>query len=648
MKTLVLGVFISTFSINISKAQKPKPRDFGIKSKKALDFFLKGEQLTQWRDRTGAIVAYTNALELEPEFILAHYRLGVNAYVTKDFEQALPHLEKVAKEEDHGFQGLNFFLAEAYFHTEHYSESVRPYMSFLQQGRGKESDLRKAAINLRKAKFAKEAIKDSIAFKPLNLGENVNTPRDEYLPFLTADDNYLLFTARRPEAIGGFNRQLKDYNEDFYYCEKVDGEWQAATNLGTPINSEFNDGAGTITQDGRTIFFTGCNREGGYGSCDIYFSYLDKNGWTEPQNIGPAINTKGWESQPCLSHDGKTLYFASTRKGGEGGRDIWYSRLVNGKWSEAVNLGAPINTEGNESNPFLHADGTSLYLSSDLHPGFGSRDLFVSYLTVEGGWSEPVNLGYPLNTVADESNIFVSSSGKTGFINSDREGGMGRSDIYQFELAERVRPKTATYLRGITRDSITGAPVYARIRLIDVETGDTLRNMMTGRSDGRFLMSLPLEREYAAIVDARAYLFTSKNFYLKGLDHEAFFDLTINLLPLREGASVVLRNIFFESGEFTLKDRSKVELEYLVTYMKRNPSMRIELQGHTDDVGSEQDNLELSQSRAETVRDYLVNNAIAQERIVAKGYGESMPVKANDTEEGRAANRRTEFKILSL
>ncbi|MEL7341499.1 MAG: OmpA family protein, partial [Bacteroidota bacterium] len=409
---------------------------------------------------------------------------------------------------------------------------------------------------------------------------------------------FLLFTSRRPESVGGFNRALKDYGEDFYFSEFANGEWSPAQNLGLPINTAGNEGSAAITQDGRTIYFTACNREDGQGSCDLYVSYREGDNWSEAQNLGPRVNSEGWESQPCLSPDGKRLYFASSRSGGMGGRDIWYvERIDDQYWSLPVNLGSPVNTAGNEYSPFIHADGKSLYFSSNYHPGFGSQDLFVSYAQPNDKWADPINLGYPLNTKADESNIFVSANGRKGFINSYREGGLGESDLYEFVLDERVRPQIATFLRGVTIDSLTRAPVQARLRLVDVETGDTLRDMRTGRSDGRFLMSLPLDREYAAFVSAPGYLFVSQNFYLKDLAEETYFDIVIPMLKVKKGVSVVLKNIFFESNKYTLKETSEAELAFLVDFLRQNPDLRIEISGHTDDIGSDEANQSLSQRR---------------------------------------------------
>jgi len=640
---VIFCVCLTQYSVCI--AQKVKPEQYGIKSKKALQLFLEGKDQANMRDRARAVELYRQAIELEPEFGQAHYELGLNLFLIDEYSQALEHLERAYELDSGKYSG--FYLGETYYYLMHYEEATKHLERYVDAGKGNAQLINIAQKHLKSAQFAQEAIKDSLPFKPINLGLSINSPGDDYLPYLTADDTYLLFTSRRNGSTGGFDPMLRDYPEDFYYSIYEDGTWQAAENLGPPINTPRNEGAGAISQDGKIIFYTICDHPEGLGRCDIFYALKSGNTWGEPKNMGPSINSEYWESQPCLSHDGKTLYFVSDRNGGVGGRDIYQSVFSKGKWSKAMNMGKPVNSEGNEGGPFLHADDQTLYFASDGHPGFGGQDLFVSKKQ-KNGWSEPVNLGYPLNTIGEEANIFVNAKGELGFINSTRAGGIGRSDIYQFTLAPEIRPQVATFLRGITRDSVTQKPLRALIQLVDVESGDTLRTQFSDTQDGSFLMSLPINSQYAAFVEAPGYLFTSKHFYLKGLATDVYFDLIIDMTPIKRGANIVLNNIFFDTGEYELKPTSVTELEKLRQYLERNPKLRIELQGHTDDVGSDEANLTLSQNRAEAVQNYLIEKGIDPERMIAKGYGETKPVAPNDTDENRAINRRTEMKILDF
>lgn len=645
--------------MSLSFAQREKPADYGIKSKKALEFFLEGREWTRVRDYVKAAELFKKAIELEPDFGDAHFALGESLWAKKKYEEAIPHFEKTKSSSRAGLFGiLNALLGDCYYYTSQYQNALECYSDYLNNPKGLKIYQDNAQKNLPKAQFAVTAIQKPVSFSPVNLGANINTVGREYLPFLTADDNILLFTAHREETTGGFSLEHKDYPEDIYFSEYKDQKWQPAQNIGAPINTAEYEGAASITQDGKVVFFAG-DYKNGLGNYDLYYSVRANGKWTTPINMGPEVNSDGWDSQPFLAPDGKTLYFSSRRRGGVGEKDIWVTRWENGKWTKAQNLGAPINSLGNEQCPFIHADGRTMYYSSDYHPGFGGDDLFVSYMQ-EGQWQTPQNMGYPLNTSANEGNIFVNTKGAKGYINSDRKGGYGLDDLYEFVLDERFRPQISTFLRGFTRDSITSVPLACRIKLVDVETGDTVRAMTSGKGDGRFLMSLPMNREYAAYAEAPGYIFTSKHFYLKDLTEDIYFDLTISLLPLPppvlpqepvkpiKPVVVILNNIFFDYGKYELKKESYVELSVLLGYLTQSPKMKIEIQGHTDNTGSEESNLTLSQRRAESVRQYLLSNGVAQGRVTAVGYGESQPIGSNDTEAGRAQNRRTAFQILEM
>ncbi|MFN0202432.1 MAG: OmpA family protein, partial [Bacteroidia bacterium] len=644
-------IFFSLFFALTVWAQKEKPADYGIKSKKALDFYLEGNQYSKLRDRAKAVENYLKAVAIEPDFADAWFPLGANYFMLKKYGEALEALEKVLdSDRKNKFVDLDFFLGEAYFYTEKYADAAAAYERFLALGKGRINQIEPAKLQVIHAKFAAEAIKQPVDFRPINLGAKVNSPGDEYLPSLTADDKTLMFTARRSECTGGYNRYYGGFTEDLFIAENQENEWTDALNIGEPINTPENDGAVSISQDGKMIFFSAGERSEGFGNLDLYYATKTEKGWSKAMNLGEMINTEFREAEPCLSHDGKTLYFSSNRRGSVGGTDIWMTTLEKGKWTAPVNLGAAINTVGEEYAPFIHADGVTLYYSSNRLPGFGAFDMFVSFNVPDSGWRKPRNLGYPLNTVADERNIFVNAQGTKGLINSFREGGFGGSDIYEFTLDPRNRPRLATFLRGTTEDSLTKQPISATIYLVEVETRDTVRQMISGKKDGRFLMSLPLEKEYAAFAEANGYIFTSKNFYLKDLPDNVYFDIVIRMMKLPPPPAkpvavtpdappvvvepvkpatpivVVLRNIFFDFGKYELKTTSLSELGVLLNYLKENPRMKIEIQGHTDNVGKDETNLILSQNRAEAVRSYLISKGIASERVQAKGYGESQPI----------------------
>ncbi len=634
-------------------AQNEKPAEFGIKSKKAMNLYLEGRKQVSYRDHKKAVELFLEAIKIEPDFAAANYSIGEEYWLLRKYAESAPFLEKVAASNKAAqFPTLYCLLGEVYFFAAKYDESVKAYDKYLANPKGARSYLDAAKRNYPKAKFAAEEVKHPVKFVPQNLGSGVNTAGEEYLPFLTADDKMLLYTSQRAENTGGYSAEARSYPEDIYTTEWKDGQWTEAKNLGLPINTDLDEGAASITQDGRVVFFA-ADYPTGLGGYDIYYTVLVNGKWTKPENLGENVNSYAWDSQPFLSPDGKTLYFSSKRPDGIGGHDIWYSKWEMGemgklRWGKAKNIGKPINTGGSEQCPFIHADGETMYFASNAHPGFGEQDIFVTHLIADSGWTQPKNLGYPINTPADEGNIFVNTKGTKAFIESRREGGFGGMDLYEFGMDPVIRPKVSTFLRGITRDSLTKAPIAANIILIEVATGDTVRTMTAGKNDGKFLMSLPMNKEYAAFAEANGYMFSSNNFYLKDLPEDVYFDIIIDMPPIHKNQEIVLKNIFFETKSYTLKPESFIELDVLLSYMQKNPRLKIEVQGHTDNVGSDASNLELSGNRAASVAAYLVEKGITPDRITSVGYGEVQPIATNDTPEGRAQNRRTTFRIVDF
>jgi outer membrane protein OmpA-like peptidoglycan-associated protein len=633
---------------------KKTPADYGIRSRDALKAYEEGSKYQQYRERERAADYFKLALEYEPNFLHAHYNLGVclSEIPHPPFSVIIQHLEKVAaanRQKD--FPWTNYYLGLAYLNRYQYDKASKQLELALAANVLDPRRANEARLNLKKAAFAAEAIKNPIQFNPQNMGGKINTKWEEYMPSLTADGQTLFFCSRREGNIGGYNAARRTYLEDFYYSvrDPKTNEYTEAVNLGPPVNTPQNEGAATFSQDGQFVIFTACDREDGFGNCDLYASMLNGKNWSTPVNLGPGVNSPEWDTQPCLSHDGKTLYFVSLRPGGLGESDIYTTTLLpNGRWSKPKNLGAPINTPGREFNPFISADGQTLYFSSDYHLGFGETDVFMSRLDPEKGWGEPINLGHPFNSPGEEQGMVINTAGTHGYFSSSRDSEFGMNDIYMFELDPRIRPKPVPFLRGLVVDSITNAPLGARVMLVDVDLGDTIRRVNSNTSTGKFLCSIPFERDYAASVSAPGYAFHSQAFTLKNLKDQVNYDLTIRLKPLAAGTEVVLKNIYFDFDKAELLPRSIPELKTLLGYLKDNPSIKAELQGHTDSQGTDEYNLKLSTARAKAVETWLVNNGIKAERLVSKGYGESQPVASNDTETGRALNRRMVMKILEV
>lgn len=484
--------------------------------------------------------------------------------------------------------------------------------------------------------YAKKNANTNYVFTPQNMGGDINTAESEYFPSLTVDGKEFIFT-----------RRVKGVNEDFFRSTKDSAQWTKAKPIEGDVNTEQNEAAQNISLDGQWLVFAGCYRPDGFGSCDIYISYLDKDSWSEPINLGGWINSDQWESQPCLSPDKRDLYFASRRHGGFGGSDIYVSHLQpNGKWGEPENMGEGVNTSGDEQSPFIHADNQTLYFTSNYWPGYGDEDLFYVRKGPMGDWSKPINLGYPINTISREGTLFVSADGKTAYYASDRSDTKGGMDIYSFELREDVRPYKTLWVKGQVFDKQTSKGLPSAVELIDIATRQIISKVQTDEQ-GNYLITLPVGKDYAFNVNRRGYLFYSENFSLSKHSSDSVYQKNIALQPIEANAAVVLNNIFFDVNKFDIKPESQVELDKIVQLLNENPTVKIQITGHTDNAGKPTENLALSNNRAKTVVSYLINKGISPQRLSYKGFGETQPVAGNKTEEGRAKNRRTEMKVVS-
>jgi outer membrane protein OmpA-like peptidoglycan-associated protein len=394
------------------------------------------------------------------------------------------------------------------------------------------------------------------------------------------------------------------------------------------------------------LTYAAFGRAGGRGNFDIYFSYREKDKWGAPQN-GGAINSDQWDSQPCLSPDKKQLYFASRRIGGYGGSDIYVCNLLpNGNWSLPINLGPTVNTATDEQCPFIHADNQTLFFTSSGWPGYGDDDLYYVKKQPDGKWGNPVNLGYPINTIDREGTLYIAADGKTAYYAGERSDSRGGLDIYSFELREDMRPVKTLWVKGKVSDNKTKQGLVSTVELIDIKNNTVISNVQTD-AGGNYFTTLPVGKDYAFNVNKKGYLFYSDNFLLSQRSPDSIYEKNIALFPIEKDASIVLKNLFFETNKFNLKTESQAELDKLVQLLNDNPTLKIEISGHTDSIGKAPDNLKLSQSRAKAVVDYLVSKKIAAARLTSKGFGSTKPVANNKTEEGRALNRRTEMKVLS-
>ena len=513
--------------------------------------------------------------------------------------------------------------------------------------------------------FALDALKHPKNFNPINIGPGINTADPEYFPTITVDGKTILFTRRIDDS-----RTPAKEQEDFYVSElNAQNIWGTSTPMPSNVNTVLNEGAPTISADGRSLIFVACSDQSGdnnygenrtgKGSCDLFYTKKLGSRWADPINLPGNVNTFSWESQPSLSADGKTLYFIRrvSKRGEPNDSDIFVSRLLeNGQWSTAERLPGNINTPYQEESVLIHPDGKTLYFATRGHRGMGGSDLFVSRMDATGNWSNPENLGYPINTKYDENSLMVSPDGEIAYFASDRKGGFGDLDIYYFTMPEELRPTKTLYFEGIVFDITDRKPVPGKFQLVDLKTGKEVMVSEADKTTGEFMVSLPVNHEYALNVSYPGYTFFSRNFNMLDPNGQKAIHMDVPMVPITNEQPTLLANVFFDFGKATLRSESFIELNKLYDFLKNNPTLKIEIGGHTDTRGDDKDNLKLSNDRAKAVYDYIVAKGIDAKRMSFKGYGETKPVLSDSeiaklaTEQEREmahqSNRRTEYKIL--
>ncbi len=640
MKHLLVVILSLVIASPFALAQQQK---YSSANKKAIAMFNEGIKFYDAKRSDEAKRNFEKAIEKDPKFIEAYVML---AYVYQDMrekEKAVVQLQKALKINSEMFPEVYFTLGSIEISLGRYEDCKMHLQKFTTFAGINEEYKKLAQRDIQNCDFAIAAIRNPVPFDPVNMGDAINSPDYEYFPSITGDDQTFIFTRNVRSSKG-------DQQEDFYVTTKADGKWTKAVSIGPPINTDDNEGAPSISADGQLLVFAACNRQDGYGRCDIYFSRRIGDRWTKPKNIGPPVNTKYRETQPTFSSDGKTLYFLSDRPGGFGKHDIWMSVFdeTKGNFSDPVNLGPNVNSAGDEVSPFIHPDNQTLYYASNGLVGMGGLDIYMVKKDAVGNWGSPVNLGYPINTWNDENSLLVSSAGDEAFFSSDRKGGLGGLDIYSFKLPENLRPEKLTYVKGRVVDSLSRKPLEASFELIDIQTGKTVAISTSNSANGEFLLTIPAGKDYALNVSKSGYLFYSQHFSLKNADVSKPFLLDIPVQKAEEGATAVLNNVFFDFNKWELKPESKAELDKLVKFMNDNETLKIEVSGHTDNVGAKPFNQLLSQNRAKAVYDYLIIHGIKKDRLSYKGYGDTKPLcPGNGSDECRAKNRRTEFKITA-
>ncbi|HVD99462.1 MAG TPA: OmpA family protein [Cytophagaceae bacterium] len=606
----------------------------------------KGDEYMDIEDYQNALPNYLQAEKLVPKDPAISYKAGKCLFELRHETKALPYLE-AAKKGDIEDPEFGWMLGSAYHKDHQFDKAIAVLKQYrtLVSPKDKETleEVDLLISNCMNGKTMVQNPKSKITIK--NLGPGVNSVFNDYAPVISADESTLIFTSRRDNTTGGAkSNEDNEWYEDIYHSVKSDSIWSTAVNMGPTINTASHDASVGLSPDGQELFvYRATPANGG----DLYISNLTGTVWSEPKPLDNNINTPYWEPSASTTSDESILFFTSNRKGGLGGRDIYMSRKqTNGEFGPAINLGPKINTKYDEDCPFIHPDGKTLYFSSKGHKSMGGFDIFSTTIDLATGSinSEVENIGYPINTADDDVFFVWSADNKRAYFASEREGGYGEKDIYM--LIREDADADLAVLKGKIISCDTKKPVAATIIVTDLTTQQPVGIYNSNASSGKYTVILPAGKNYGITVEAKGYLFYSKNIDIPKLDHYVEYNDEICLNKLKKGTTIVLRNVFFDVDKATLRKESEDELERLQKILEQNPEIKVEIDGHTDSDGSDEHNLKLSDARAKAVVDYLITKGINKDMLKWKGYGETQPQVPNDSPENKQLNRRTEIKIL--
>jgi len=602
-----------------------------------------------------ASIALKNVLKEEPGCVDAYYVLGLINFkrANSNFGEAEKYFMETIRRCPGYDPYVFYYLGEINYVNERFDTVVQYMTEFLKDVDKikSDADYNRANDLLRYSKFYVEMVRHPVPFH-LKVVEGVSTPENEYLPILSPDNQMALFTRERKYP-GDKNSvvQTPRLKERFMFSMlNSDGNFSIGEEMPEPFNIYDNEGGATLTADNNVLYYTVCkfDKVRRYLNCDIYFSEFSNYEWSPVRSVSRKINLPGsWESQPSISSDGNILYFVSDRVGGYGGYDIYRSiKNDEGEWGTPINMGPTINSKSNEKSPFIHPDGKTLYFSSDGWFGMGGYDIFYSRLKDDGTWSKPKNIGYPINSPDDEVGFFVSTDGSRGFFASNKFSEKGGWDLYSFELYDEARPEKVLFIKGTVKSESDVEPVKARIELTNIDTKKTSQIPMDTMT-GKYVAVTPFNSDYIMTVKKEGYVYESK--YIARIDStfKNPAEVNVEIKPIELNKSYRINDIYFGFNSHELTAESKVVLDQLIDFLNENPSICIQIQGHTDNIGNDVVNLKLSGERAKSVYNYLIEKQIRSNRLTYQGFGESMPVTTNSTEEGRAKNRRTVFVITN-
>ncbi len=621
-------------------------------SRKSVKVYQKAlKDYSEGKKREAKVAIYQLTKD-EPGFAQAYYSLA-EFYINEkpaNVKMATKYFKKALSICPDSVVDAYSYLGKIYFGKRKFDTAIIYFEHFLEDINliKSDEDYDKIQNYLDYAKVSQELLENPVPFKPSKVS-GLSTKADEYLPIITADNDYALFTRRtkRYERKGLTERMVE--KEAFTFSMRnSEGEFEKGWEMREPFNKMEHEGAATLTIDNNDLYYTVCfrDRKTKYLNCDLYHSHFEKGNWSKIKSLGDHINSPdSWESQPSVTLDGEILYFASNREGGLGGYDIYkIKKLSKHEWSKPINLGAPINTPGNEKSPFIHTDSQTLYFSSDGHKGLGGYDIFYARQKPDGEWQAPKNIGYPINSFEDDLSFFVSTDGHYGYYASNRFDEDYTWNLYSFPLYEEARPQKVLLIKGKINLEDVKDSLVVRVQLQNVAT-KKITEIPVDSYTGKYVTALIFKEDQILTVKKEGYVYSSR--YLSTEDTTLIQPkkLDFEIKKVKIGQAYKIDDIFFATNKYYLSKDAQRIIDKFYIFLSENPGIEIEIQGHTDNVGQDDANLILSDNRAKSVYSYLIEKGISASRMTAKGYGETVPVGDNATYSGRAKNRRTVFVI---
>jgi len=604
-------------------------------------------------------------IDVDAGFAPAYYYLGcINVFKKENnLTAAEKYFRKAIELCPDGMHDAYFQLGKLYFGLDKYDQAELNLKKYLD----KPEEITDDSIQMEAkgmydwAKTAMELLSKPVSFNP-TIVPGISSKFDEYLVIISPDNEKAFYTRRIEERNVNSWASEMEFKEKFFVSNRKpqpgkqlsEIPFDAGQAMPDPFNMNLNEGGATVTIDNKELIYTIChmpeqNSQDQYINCDLYYTRFEFGGWSDIIPLD-AVNTKdNWESQPSISSDGKTLYFISDRPGGIGGYDIYTStRDENGNWSAPQNMGKTINSKGNEKSPFIHTDSQTLYFSSEGRPGMGGYDIYYARMDDNGTWQKPVNIGYPINSKYDDVGFFVSTDGKYGYFGSNNMSeGLGGWDFYSFELYEEARPEKVLFVKGTVKNEQDDKPVEAKIEIKNLTTRE-IKEIPIDQETGEYVAAIKFESDFMLTVKKPDFVYESTYISKEDTSFAEPTSVNVDLEPVQLGKAYRMKDIYYESSSADLTAESKKVLDEFTEFLLENPNIKVKIQGHTDDVGSDAFNLTLSENRAHSVYNYLVSKGISSSRLSYKGYGETQPVDTNDTEVGRAMNRRTEFLVTGM